>query len=181
MSEEKLKHRNYILRRYIDAGGTIQDSDYYLFGYFNKAEFCFRLAALEREGVIQYQYVQRVYTTCVVYEYFYALPGKGTPINRYESKKQKIKFVVGEKRKIAPDKRYLRRMSVKRSIVRAMQRANITEIYGLTRAMQWVKGTFRGKPCSDINIVMTTPKQIKKPCELPIHSKADEWVLRSVI
>lgn len=162
MTSEKIKHRDYILNRYINAGGKVQESDYFVFGYNNKAEFSFKLAALERNGIIEYQFIERIYNTCVVYEYFYAIPGKGIPTIKYSSKIRKVKFDENNKHKIRPDARYLRRMSVKRSIARKMQLPNLSDILGLDKTLHWVRGTFRGNPCSDINIITTLPIKYNK-------------------
>lgn len=156
MTSEKIKHREYILRRYINAGGNIQESDYFLFGYNNKAEFSFRLAALERQGFIEYQYIERIYTTSVVYEYFYALPGKGKQIAK-NNKKRKMKFSEKGDRNVDAETRYLRRMSVKRNLVRSMKMPNLAQHFGIEKSLHWVRGTFRGKPCSSINIVTSLP------------------------
>lgn len=159
MTSEKIKHREYILRRYINAGGNIHESDYFLFGYNNRAEFLFRLAALERQGFIEYQYIERIYTTCVVYEYFYATPGKGKQIEK--NKKRKMKFNENAYHNIDAETRYLRRMSVKRYLLRSMKMPNLAQHFGIDKALHWVRGTIRGERCSSINIVTTMPEKFK--------------------
>lgn len=156
MTDEQL--RDYILHRYIDAGGRLNICDFDVFGFATKSAFLLKLAALEKSGIIFYQRTKRTLAVYEVCDYFYAKQIMGDVMQRSSLKLRENKKIRLRRK---PTACACKDVHIKSGLVRKMQMPNIGELLGAKRAVRWVRGTYKGEPCR-LNKIVNIATQNKQ-------------------